>query len=68
MNNMRVISNPVKWMGRGRLVLAARRQLSLLVKNTGSTARDHLANERTFLAWSKTGLGFLGGLLSPYII
>ncbi|KAI8611606.1 hypothetical protein BC830DRAFT_1053140, partial [Chytriomyces sp. MP71] len=28
--------------------------------NTGSTARDHLANERTFLAWSRTGLGFVG--------
>lgn len=27
--------------------------------NTGSTARDHLASERTFLAWIRTGLGFL---------
>ena len=30
-----------------------------LVENTGSVARDHLANERTFLAWARTGLGFL---------
>eukprot|EP00439_Symbiodinium_sp_Y106_P048773 s4217_g6.t1 len=30
------------------------------VKNTGSTARDHLANERTFLAWLRTGLSLVG--------
>jgi uncharacterized membrane protein YidH (DUF202 family) len=45
------------------------RRFSILVKNVDSTARDHLANERTFLAWSKTGLGFVGagtGLLSAY--
>ncbi|KAK8110014.1 hypothetical protein PG999_008151 [Apiospora kogelbergensis] len=28
-------------------------------KNTGSVARDHLASERTFLAWMRTGLGFV---------
>ncbi len=28
--------------------------------NHGSTARDHLANERTFLAWVRTGLGVVG--------
>lgn len=27
--------------------------------NSGSTARDHLASERTFLAWLRTGLGFI---------
>lgn len=27
------------------------------IDNVGSTARDHLANERTFLAWTRTGLG-----------
>ncbi|KAH7024285.1 hypothetical protein B0J12DRAFT_585445 [Macrophomina phaseolina] len=27
--------------------------------NTGSVARDHLASERTFLAWQRTGLGFI---------
>lgn len=28
-------------------------------QNTGSVARDHLASERTFLAWIRTGLGFM---------
>jgi len=28
-------------------------------ENTDSTARDHLASERTFLAWLRTGLGFV---------
>lgn len=27
--------------------------------NTGSTARDHLASERTYLSWLRTGLGFI---------
>ena len=30
-----------------------------VLPNTGSTARDHLASERTFLAWLRTGLGFV---------
>jgi uncharacterized membrane protein YidH (DUF202 family) len=30
-----------------------------LVENTGSVARDHLANERTYLAWTRTSLGLL---------
>lgn len=30
------------------------------VPNTGSVARDLLATERTFLAWARTGLGFVG--------
>ena len=29
------------------------------VENTGSTARDHLANERTFLAWLRTSISLL---------
>ncbi|EGG10410.1 uncharacterized protein MELLADRAFT_103343 [Melampsora larici-populina 98AG31] len=29
-----------------------------LLQNTSSTARDHLANERTYLAWMRTSLGF----------
>ncbi|CAN6671447.1 hypothetical protein TRVA0_044S01068 [Trichomonascus vanleenenianus] len=28
------------------------------LENTGATARDHLANERTFLAWLRTSLAF----------
>ena len=31
-----------------------------VVENTDSTARDHLANERTFLAWVRTALGLVG--------
>lgn len=35
-----------------------------LTENTGSHARDQLANERTFLAWLRTALAFIGlGLL-----
>lgn len=30
------------------------------VENTQSTARDHLANERTFLAWVRTALALVG--------
>jgi uncharacterized membrane protein YidH (DUF202 family) len=29
------------------------------LKNTGSIARDLLACKRTFLAWTRTGLGFI---------
>jgi len=32
---------------------------SHVLENTGSTARDHLASERTFLAWVRTGLGLI---------
>ena len=31
-----------------------------IVENKDSTARDHLANERTFLAWVRTALGLVG--------
>ena len=31
-----------------------------IVRNEGSAARDHLANERTFLAWFRTALGLVG--------
>ena len=30
------------------------------IPNTGSAARDHLANERTFLAWARTSLALCG--------
>ena len=32
--------------------------LSVRLENTQSVARDHLANERTFLAWVRTSLTF----------
>ncbi len=31
-----------------------------VVPNSESTARDHLANERTLLAWVRTALGVMG--------
>jgi len=31
-----------------------------IVENRDSAARDHLANERTFLAWVRTALGLVG--------
>jgi uncharacterized membrane protein YidH (DUF202 family) len=34
------------------------RILPKAIPNTGSTLRDHHANERTFLAWTRTGIGF----------
>ncbi|CAG8581106.1 2449_t:CDS:2 [Funneliformis caledonium] len=33
---------------------------SLVLENKASVARDHLANERTFLAWLRTSLSFVG--------
>jgi putative membrane protein len=31
-----------------------------IITNSGSTARDHLANERTYLAWMRTSLAIIG--------
>lgn len=31
-----------------------------IVDNTGSVARDNLANERTFLSWLRTGVTLMG--------
>jgi len=36
------------------------RNLARVRDNTGSAARDHLANERTFLAWVRTALAVIG--------
>ena len=33
---------------------------SPILPNNGSRARDHLANERTYLAWVRTALGIIG--------
>ncbi|KAJ5168810.1 uncharacterized protein N7482_004404 [Penicillium canariense] len=35
-----------------------RRLLPARIPNTGSQQRDHHANERTFLSWTRAGLGF----------
>jgi putative membrane protein len=32
----------------------------VILQNEGSTARDHLANERTYLAWIRTALSISG--------
>lgn len=48
--------------GSRRLHLPAKsswRELSKDVLLEGSTARDHLANERTFLAWVRTSIAFI---------
>lgn len=41
------------------LVFKVMNKLSLSLDNTGSVARDHMANERTFLAWMRTALGYM---------
>jgi hypothetical protein len=48
-------------------------EMSLVLKNTGSVARDHLASERTFLAWMRTsvslamaGVGEFEGRIETY--
>ena len=51
------------------LLREQQRKCTTVVKNEGSTARDHLANERTFLAWARSGLGFVGagiGVFATY--
>ena len=40
--------------------IAQPRRWLCTVPNKGSDARDHLANERTFLAWARTGMAFVG--------
>jgi Domain of unknown function (DUF202) len=39
--------------------------ISLTLRNTGSVARDHLASERTFLAYVRTSLSFASAGVGP---
>ena len=39
--------------------------VSLTLRNTGSVARDHLASERTFLAYVRTSLSFASAGVGP---
>ncbi|SAM09403.1 hypothetical protein [Absidia glauca] len=43
------------WIDQGYQALS----FSILLENTSSVARDHLANERTFLAWLRTSLALI---------
>jgi hypothetical protein len=47
-------SSPASHHDRDHKWLAS--SVSLRLENTGSVARDHLASERTFLAWVRTSL------------
>jgi hypothetical protein len=40
-------------------------RLSLTLRNNGSVARDHLASERTFLAYVRTSLSFASAGVGP---
>jgi uncharacterized membrane protein YidH (DUF202 family) len=42
--------------------------LSLTLRNTGSVARDHLASERTFLAYVRTSLSFASAGVGPSLL
>ncbi|KAI8094970.1 uncharacterized protein B0P05DRAFT_445633, partial [Gilbertella persicaria] len=37
----------------------SRFSLAVILENKGNTARDHLANERTYLAWFRTSLSLI---------
>ena len=43
-----------------RLLRSLAPHVSLVLENTGSVARDHLANERTWLAYVRTSLAIAG--------
>lgn len=40
-------------------------RISLVLRNTGSVARDHLSSERTFLAYVRTSLSFASAGVGP---
>jgi len=62
-NSRRYFRPPPTKSASSRAIMVFGRILSRLrsprYKNEGSLARDLLASERTFLAWTRTGLGFI---------
>jgi hypothetical protein len=57
--------------GRRPLPLLKRIKPALVLENSGSVARDHLASERTFLAYVRTSLAIAAtgvGKQRPYMI
>lgn len=58
---------PYSYLGQ----LYSKYSTSYLLENKSATARDHLANERTFLAWLRTSLSLItvgvGKCVSPFL-
>ena len=54
MRSERKVSKKMPWMERVR---RSRYQPRMVLENAGSVARDHLASERTFLAYVRTSMG-----------
>ncbi|CAE8649983.1 unnamed protein product [Polarella glacialis] len=47
------------WFEKGASTFMSETHLVQVVANSGSTARDHLANERTYLAWLRTAISLV---------
>ncbi|ORX80957.1 hypothetical protein K493DRAFT_292954 [Basidiobolus meristosporus CBS 931.73] len=58
-SNQQASPNPSNSSNNDKRSLWSRLNPSLLLENKGSVARDHLANERTFLAWIRTSLSLI---------
>ena len=57
--NNRIYNNRKQYFSSSSSSSSKKKKYRNLIENAGSTARDHLANERTFLAWARTGMGFV---------
>ncbi|CDH59993.1 hypothetical protein RO3G_14150 [Lichtheimia corymbifera JMRC:FSU:9682] len=54
-NQQQRMNNPYRWVQR----LYEKLSFSAILENKSAVARDHLANERTFLAWLRTSLAMV---------